>query len=308
MWSNDFLAIWGFKGKVDLPLGRISRQWLSRTPSRVLASGVPARASASLCRRVLPHGQLGRPRAWRSLFPLFQVATLGALVGWLRRRGARRGRRSLAAAIVALFAAALLGLPDGPGRSAPRLRPAPLRHGARRRSRREHAGALRRLALAAALIAATKNEGLFLAAAGCAVGLAFGGTRRWKIAAAALPTALLVHSSSSAVARTAAAARLRPLGLFSAGRLVEALSTAARAGRRRLGGPAAGGGARRLGRGAGLRAPSAGRGRGRRVSPAAGVRRARSGVAGPHVAARTTAVLAPLVAAAVGIRFPGRFR
>jgi hypothetical protein len=57
----------------------------------------------------------------------------------------------------------------------------------------EHAGALRRLAFASALIAATKNEGLFFAAAGCGIAILLGGRRRWRLALAALPTALLIH-------------------------------------------------------------------------------------------------------------------
>jgi hypothetical protein len=54
-------------------------------------------------------------------------------------------------------------------------------------------GAYRRLAVASALITATKNEGLFFAAAGCAIALLFGGERRWKAAFSALPTALVVQ-------------------------------------------------------------------------------------------------------------------
>jgi hypothetical protein len=56
------------------------------------------------------------------------------------------------------------------------------------------AGAVRRLTLASALIAATKNEGLFLAAVGFFIALAFGTTARWRGAAAALLPALAVRA------------------------------------------------------------------------------------------------------------------
>jgi hypothetical protein len=56
------------------------------------------------------------------------------------------------------------------------------------------AGATRRLALAAVFIAATKNEGLFYAVAGALIALAFGKGRRWKIALTPLVAALLVRA------------------------------------------------------------------------------------------------------------------
>jgi hypothetical protein len=87
-------------------------------------------------------------------------------------------------------------------------------------------GALRRVALAAAILAATKNEGLFLAAAGCALGLVFGGRRRFRIAAAALPTALLVHVLHL-LWRGRLPLRDFDVSLFSVSRLGEALTAAA---------------------------------------------------------------------------------
>ncbi len=128
------------------------------------------------------------------LFPAFQIATLLVAFGWLRRRGASAEVALLAAAILAcfepLYSAFLTGMAEVPlslGLLLFGTALADVLDG-------ERAGAFKRLALASALIAGTKNEGLFFAAAGCLFALAFGGSRRWKAALAALPTALLVHA------------------------------------------------------------------------------------------------------------------
>jgi hypothetical protein len=87
----------------------------------------------------------------------------------------------------------------------------------------EGSGALRRLAVAAAWIAATKNEGLFFAAAGCAIALALGGRRRWKAALAALPTALLIQGLHLAW-RGRLPLRDFDFGAFTPARMGEALA------------------------------------------------------------------------------------
>jgi hypothetical protein len=56
------------------------------------------------------------------------------------------------------------------------------------------AGALRRVAFASALISATKNEGLFLAAAGSAIALTVGAKTRWRVALTAAASALCVRA------------------------------------------------------------------------------------------------------------------
>jgi len=88
-------------------------------------------------------------------------------------------------------------------------------------------GALRRTALASALITATKNEGLYFAAAGCAIAILFGGERRWKPTFAALPTALVVHGLHLAW-RGKLPLRDFDFSSGSAARVAEALASAAR--------------------------------------------------------------------------------
>ncbi len=223
MWSNDFVAIWGLKGKAIF-----------------LAGGMPERRPG-FPGFSHPEYPLGLPflyagvafltRGWDDhalalLFPLFQIATLCVAAGWLRRRGAAPAAALLAAAILAsfepLYSAFLTGLAEVP------LAFAALLFGTALADAFDPAeqGALRRLALAAAILAATKNEGLFLAAAGCALGLALGGRRRWKLAAAALPTALLVHLLHR-LWRGSLPLRDFDFGLFSVERLRESLAAAA---------------------------------------------------------------------------------
>jgi hypothetical protein len=223
MWSNDFVAIWGLKGKaIYLSAG------MPETPP-----GFPGFSH--------PEYPLGLPflyagvafltRGWDDhamalLFPLFQIATLCVAAGWLRRRGASTAVALLAAATLAsfepLYSAFLTGLAEVP------LAFGALLFGTALADAFDpaEAGALRRLAVAAAILAATKNEGLFLAAAGCALGLALGGRRRWKIAAAALPTALLVHLLHR-IWRGHLPLRDFDFGLFSIPRLFDSLGAAA---------------------------------------------------------------------------------
>jgi hypothetical protein len=191
MWSNDYLAIWGLKGKTIHAAGGVPSR-LFEDPSIGFSHpeyplGLPFLYAgvAFLTGRFDDH-------AMALLFPLFQVATLFALFGWLRRHGATRFTAAWACAILACFEPLYSAFTTG-------LAEVPLSLGllffgtALADALDGDPGGLRRVALASALITATKNEGLFFAAAGCAIALLFGGPRRWKAAFAALPTALLVH-------------------------------------------------------------------------------------------------------------------
>jgi hypothetical protein len=223
MWSNDFVAIWGLKGKAIALSGGIPG-WMRESPGF-------AHPEYPLGLPFLYAGIAFLTGGWDDhamalLFPLLQVATVGVALGWLRRRGVPPAAALLAAAILAnfepLYSAFLTGLAEVP------LAFGALLFGTALADALDPAetGALRRLALAAAILAATKNEGLFLAAVACAVGLALGGRRRWRIAAAALPTALLVHLLHR-LWRGRLPLRDFDLGLFSLERLRESLATAA---------------------------------------------------------------------------------
>ena len=192
MWSNDYIAIWGLKGKTAYAAGAL--------PPRLFED--PALGFSH------PEYPMGLPflyagvsfltgrwddHAMALLFPIFQAATLAALYGWLRRRGASRGVALFAAALLAcfepLYSAYMTGMAEVPLSLGLLLFGAALTD-----SLDGEPGALRRLAAASALITATKNEGLFFAAAGCGLALVFGRERRWKAAFAALPTALAVQA------------------------------------------------------------------------------------------------------------------
>jgi hypothetical protein len=191
MWSNDYVAIWGLKGKTIHAAGEVPSR-LFRDPELGFSHpeyplGLPFLYSgvAFLTGRFDDH-------AMALLFPIFQIATLCALYGWLRRHGADRVTAAWAAAILAcfepLYSAFTTGLAEVP------MSMGLLLFGTALADALEgDPGALRRTALASTLIAATKNEGLFFAAAGCAIALVFGGERRFKAAFAALPTALVVY-------------------------------------------------------------------------------------------------------------------
>jgi hypothetical protein len=221
MWSNDFVAIWGLKGKAIFLSGGMPAERFPGVSHPEYPLGLPFLYAGVA---FLTHGW--DDHAMALLFPLFQIATLAVAAGWLRRRKASPTVSLLVAAILAsfepLYSAFLTGLAEVP------LAFGALLFGTALADAFEpaEAGALRRLALAAAILAATKNEGLFLAAAGCLLGLALGGRRRWKIAAAALPTALLVHLLHR-IWRGSLPLRDFDLGLFSLERLLRSLATAA---------------------------------------------------------------------------------
>jgi hypothetical protein len=225
MWSNDYVAIWGLKGKTihaaeavparlfqDRSLGFSHPEYPLGLP--FLYAGV-----SFLTGRFDDH-------AMALLFPVFQIATLFALYGWLRRHGTSQVAAGSAAAILAcfepLYSAFTTGLAEVP------LALALLLFGTALADALEgDPGALRRTALASTLIAATKNEGLFFAAAGCAIALLLGGQRRFKAAFAALPTALLVYVLHL-LWRGRLPLRDFDFGSGSAGRVAEALSAAVR--------------------------------------------------------------------------------
>jgi hypothetical protein len=171
MWSNDYLAIWGFKGKTIWAEGAIPDRlfrWQSLAFSHpeyplglpLLYAGVAgARGSFD-------------DHAMAVLFPYLQIATLLALYGWLRRRGASGATALAAAAALAcfsgLYSGFLVGMAEVP------LSFALLMFGTALCDTldRTDDGATRRLALSAALLASLKNEGLFailLALAGMGV-------------------------------------------------------------------------------------------------------------------------------------------
>jgi hypothetical protein len=170
MWSTDFLAIWGLKGKIIYTL--------SAFPERLYTD--PALAFSH------PEYPLGIPflyaglaalagtwddHAAAVLFPVFQAATLLALAGWLHRRGVPRRVALAAAAVLAfdlpLYTASGVGLADIPLSFFALLLGASLSDAVDGTD----SGALGRLALASTLAVGTKNEGLFLAASALAIGV-----------------------------------------------------------------------------------------------------------------------------------------
>ena len=189
MWANDFIAIWGLKGKTLFG-----------------ARGYPERMTTLEYSH--PEYPLGLPllfaavsflfghwddHAMALLFPLFQAATVVVLVGWLRRRGVSPEVAGLAAVLVAwfepLYSGFLTGMAEVP------LAFGVLLFGVSLADALDDTdgGAVRRLVVAALMIAATKNEGMFFAIVGAVIALVFGRRRRWKIALAAFAPALLVR-------------------------------------------------------------------------------------------------------------------
>ncbi len=165
MWSNDFLAIWGLKGKIIFVSLGVPRR-LFTDPSLGFSHpeyplGLPLLYAALSF-------LLGRwdDHAMALLFPFLQVATLLALFGWLRRRGAALALALCAVALLALFeplySAFSAGMADVPYSFAALL----FGTACADTLDRTDTLAVRRLALASFLAISTKNEGLILAAAG----------------------------------------------------------------------------------------------------------------------------------------------
>jgi len=189
LWSNDFLAIWGLKGKILFAGVGIPRR-LFTDPSLGFSHpeyplGLPL-LYASVC------FLLGRwdDHALAVLFPFLQAATLFALFGWLRRRGASVALALAAAALLAqfepLYSAFHTGLAEIPFSFVALLFGAAFSDVLDGTDR----FAVRRLALAAFLAVSTKNEGLLLIAA--AAVLALFAPRRASAASRSALAALLV--------------------------------------------------------------------------------------------------------------------
>jgi hypothetical protein len=194
MWATDYLAIWGLKAKTIYGLG-----------------GVPDRLfSVFTLRFSLPEYPLGLPMLYAGtafllgrwddhalalLFPLVQIATLLALYGWLRRRGASRALALGAITPVSLYFplyANRVGTAEVPLSLGILLFGTSLADGLDRTDK----GALVRLALGSFFVASIKNEGWFLTlAAGLVVAASSLAKRRrpeWSVlAAAVLPAATL---------------------------------------------------------------------------------------------------------------------
>jgi hypothetical protein len=195
MWANDYVAIWGFKGKTFFAERHIPDRlfrWLSLSfshPEYPLGLPMLYAGIAFLLGRWDDH-------AMALLFPLLQVATLLLLYGWLRRRGARRALALAAAALLSqfepLYRAFTTGMADVPLSFGVLLLGTALAD----RIERTDLGASRRLALAALVCTATKNEGLYFVAAAFLVAALFLFSRRGVAARAAavlaLPAALVI--------------------------------------------------------------------------------------------------------------------
>ncbi len=216
MWAADFLAIWGWKGKVIFG-ARGLPPWTWTTPELAFThpeypAGLPLLDAgiAFLLRRWDDH-------ALALLFPAVQVATLLLLVCWLERRGVGRSVALAAAAALALFEplyrAFTTGMAEVP------LSFLLLAIGMSLVDAVEgDPGAQRRLALAALGAAALKNEGMFVAGAAALVALLWRGRPLRRRAGTALAAILPALAA-------AGAHRLRtgplPLRDFRAGFLLE---------------------------------------------------------------------------------------
>jgi len=192
MWANDFVAIWGFKGKTIYGSGELPRR-LYEDPALGFSHPEYPLGLPFLFAGVSFLAGRWDDHAMALLFPVFQAATLLALFGWLRRKGAARAVALLTAATLScfepLYSAFLTGMAEVP------LSLGLLLFGTALVDALDgERGALRRVAVASAWITATKNEGLFFAAVGVGLALLVGGGRRWKIAFAALPTALAIRA------------------------------------------------------------------------------------------------------------------
>lgn len=195
MWANDYVAIWGLKGKTFFFARAIPDrlfQWEALSfshPEYPLGLPLLYAGLAALAGRWDDH-------AMALVFPLLQAATLLALFGWLRRRGAARPLALGAAALLAhfepLYRAFTTGMAEVPLSFAVLLLGTSLCD----RLDRTDRAASRRLVLASVLCTATKNEGLFLVAAAFLLAALFSLARRGLAARTtaflALPAAVIV--------------------------------------------------------------------------------------------------------------------
>ncbi len=193
MWSNDYLAVWGLKGKTmfgDVGIPQRLFRWAEfefSNPGYPIGLPLVYAGLAFLLGRWDDH-------AMALLFPFFQLGTLLVLVGWLRRRGSDLVVALAAAAFVSnfgvLYSAWLSGMAEVPAAFTFLLVGMALWDVLDDTD----PGSLRRLFLASLLAAATKNEGVFLVATAIAF-LAFQAVRRrerrlWLGGAAALTAGL----------------------------------------------------------------------------------------------------------------------
>jgi hypothetical protein len=232
MWSNDYVAIWGLKGKTFFGEGGIPGRlflWQSLAfshPEYPLGLPLLYAGVAFLLGRFDDH-------ALALLFPVWQMATLVVLFGFLRRRGVSRSLALTAAALLAhfgpLYSGFLTGMAEVP------LSFAMLLFGtAFCDALSGSPGAPRRLAIASAAAAAIKNEGFFLAVAAFVVLLL---AARKETFSRTVAATLLPAGAVRLIQRLAFGAQpLRDFdfGLFApsswgdlAGRLGESLGTAA---------------------------------------------------------------------------------
>ncbi len=193
MWSNDFLAVWGLKGRTmfgDVGIPQRLFRWPEfefSNPGYPIGLPLVYAGLAFLLGRWDDH-------AMALLFPFFQLGTLLVLVGWLRRRGTDLVVALAAAAFVSnfgvLYSAWLSGMAEVPAAFTFLLVGTSLWDVLDDMD----PGALRRLFLASLLAAATKNEGVFLVAIAIAF-LAFQAVRRrerrlWLAGAASMTAGL----------------------------------------------------------------------------------------------------------------------
>ena len=189
MWANDYIAIWGLKGKTIYG-ARSYPDWLTSLEYAHPEYPVGLPLLYAAVSFAIGHWD---DHAMALLFPLFQIATLCVLVGWLLRRGVSPQIAGLAAALVAwfepLYSGFLAGMAEVP------LAFGVLLFGSALADALDETdeGSLRRLVVAVLMIAALKNEGLFFAIVGALIALVFGKGRRWKVAFAALAPALLMR-------------------------------------------------------------------------------------------------------------------
>jgi hypothetical protein len=197
MWAGDYLAIWGLKGKSFFGAAGSVRH-LFEDPAFGFSHpeypvGLPLLYAglASLAGRWDDH-------AMALLFPCFLGATLLVLYGFLRRRGASAAVALAATALLAsfqgLYSAFLTGMAEVPLALAFLLLATSLADAWDARSD----GALRRVAAASFIAAATKNEGLLLVGLGLLLTWALAWKGRTPARAGRLTLALLVPAVLSA--------------------------------------------------------------------------------------------------------------
>ena len=212
MWSTDFLAIWGWKGKTIFGVRRAPGLDLAHAGARLHAPRVPARPPVSVRRDLLPARPLGRPRDGASLSrapgrdaPRFWRA---GSAGGARRLPfpSRPPRRS--SLFEPLYRAFTTGMAEVPLSFVP----APLGDGPRRRAGRGPGGARGAWPSRRPAAAALKNEGLFAAAAAALLALAarrLPWRARLRVAGAAAVAGPRGRRGAPDPARPAPSARLR---------------------------------------------------------------------------------------------------